>query len=575
MNERIRLAAIGAVQGLAVWALVDDWPEGHLLRAVFVGLLTFLAVSAAVFHFAWTGDRLRRLVTTAVATGLVYGLVATWIGLGLPGPESAAPSGDARVASWVVALVVTLYVLGPFVQIHQRSGRLRFPYPDLFLHAWNNFFVALVGGLFTGALWIVLLLWAGLFDLIGIDLFEELFEDGLFAWPASGAAIGFGVALGRESERVVATLRGITLALFRGLLPLVCFVALLFLASLPVTGLEPLWATDHASQLLLTWVAVTVLLFNAVYQDGSAAEPLPAWARRLVEAGLLAMTFFLAISAWGIGLRVAQYGLTPTRMWGILVWLVLAAYALGYAGAVVRRGSPWLPGVQGVNRIVAWLVVALGLLAHTAVLDPMGWSARSQLDRLVEGRVPAEGFDYGYLRFQLGREGAERFEELARLEEHPEIDEIRKGVEGVREADNYWSWQSQQERAPLLDAVVVVPEGAQAPPGLLAAIQDGPGLHGTQCPSEAPCTLFEASLLVGEPDAWVLASGREGWPLLQVFGRDGEGSFVHRGSLRPRGESQRDIGAALREGKFEAAPSPYLDLLIDGVRYRLEPACCP
>jgi hypothetical protein len=224
---------------------------------------------------------------------------------------------------------------------------------------------------------------------------------------------------------------------------------------------------------------------------------------------------------------------------------------------------------------VAWLVVALGLLAHTAALDPLGWSARSQLDRLVEGRVPAEGFDYGYLRFQLGREGAERFEELARLEAHPEIDEIRKGVEGAREADTYWAWQSQQKRAPLLDAVVVVPEGAQAPPGLFEAIQAGPGLQGTQCPSEAPCTLFEAPLLVGEPEAWVLASGREGWPLMQVFGRDGEGSFVHRGSLRPRGEAARGFAASLREGKFEAAPSPYRDLLIDGVRYRLEPACCP
>ena len=300
MNERLRerlgLAAAGALHGLAIWLLVETWPESHGLRAMAVSGLTFLSVTAVVLHFAWTGAERGRLAAITVATGLVYGAVAGWVGWTMPVVERLSPSAAERGLLWFNTSLLTLYVLGPFLQIFQRSGRLRFPYSDLFLHGWNNFFVALVGGLFVGALWTVLLMWAELFQLIGIELFEDLFTDELFAWPVTGAAAGFGIALGRESDRVVSTLRSITLAVFRGLLPLVCGVAVVFLGTLPFTGLETLWDTNHASQLLLSWVAVTVLFLNAVYQDGSDPAPLNAPLRRGIEAGLLAMTVFVGIA---------------------------------------------------------------------------------------------------------------------------------------------------------------------------------------------------------------------------------------------------------------------------------------
>jgi hypothetical protein len=574
VSERIGLASVGVAQGLAVWLLVEGWPEAPVAAAVCVGLLSFVAVSAAVLHFAWTGDRTARLAALAAGVGLVYGLVATWVGLGLPQAEAASHAGQDRVFTWILASVVTLYVLGPFLQIYQRTGRLSFPYDDLFLHSWNNFFVALVGALFTGALWTVLLLWAALFKLIGVEIFDDLFTKPVFVYSVTGAAVGFGLALGRESERVVATLRGITLKVFAGLLPLVCFVALLFLATLPLTGLDRLWGTDHASALLLGWVAVSVLFFNAVYQEGHRAEPLPPLALRLVEAGLLALLGFLAISAWGLWQRVAQYGLTPSRMWAVLLWLVLAAYALGYAVAVLRRGSPWLPLGRPVNRAVAWLVVGLGLLAHTPLLDPLGWSARSQYERLRDGRVAAGDFDYGYLRFQLGRAGTERFEELALLESHPEIETIRAGVAEARSVSGYWEWEQRHRPGADLAGLEVLAPGTAAPEGLLEAIRRNPDLRGQKCTAEVTCTLFLAEISDGPPDEWILIVGPARWARLYVFGEDESGDFHYRGSLATSGNPapSLDLPSAIRADGVRSVPSPYRDLLIEGVRYRLLPA---
>ncbi|HKJ24985.1 MAG TPA: DUF4153 domain-containing protein [Myxococcota bacterium] len=572
LRERLRLAMAGAAWGLAIWLLVDAWPDDHAWRALAVTGLTFLAVTAAVFHFAWTGAHRGRLVAITLATGALYAAVAGWVGWSLP-TEGLVSRGDGmRALTWVHASLVTLYVLGPFLQIFQRTGRLHFPYRDLFLHGWNNFFVALVGALFVGSLWAVLMLWGALFHLVGIDVFQDLFEKGWFASPVTGAAVGFGIALGREGERVVATLRGITLAVFRGLLPLVAFVALIFLATLPFTGLGGLWDTNHASQLLLIWVALAILFLNAVYQDGAGDDLPPPAIRRLVEAALLAMTAYVAIAAYGISLRIAQYGLTPQRFWGVLATVVLGAYAFGYAAAVLRRGEPWLRMVRVVNLAVALLVAAIGLLAHTPVLDPIGWSARSQFARLAEGRVTAADFDYGYLRFQLGRAGEDRLEALAALDGHPEIDAIRAGVAEARAAHDYWSWQQRNELALAPAQFTVFPEGGALPPGLIAfargsdAFRGGPG-----CDGDAACVAFAVELDGEAAEEWVLGITRWGHAELQAFavtdaGFEALGTFVSNG-----GPDAEGLSRSLESLDFGAIEPRHRDLRIGERRYRLVP----
>ncbi len=568
VRDRLWLAVTGGLQGLAIWVLAEAWPDEHAARAGAAALLSFLAVSSLVFHFVWSGASRGRLVALAVGTGLVYAATAGWVGWVVPVEFEIHRQDQQRVATWVIAALVTLYVLGPFLQIFQRTGRLHFPYEDLFLHGWNNFFVALVGALFVAALWTVLFLWAALFELVGIDFFGDLFGKACFISVVTGAAAGFGVALGRESERVVSTLRGITLAVFRGLLPLVAFVALIFLAVLPFTGLDVLWDTNHASQLLLTWVALTVLFLNAVYQDGSEREGgLPGPMRWLVEAALLAMAVFAAIAAYGISARIGQYGLTPQRVWMALATIVLGAYAFGYAGAVLRRGTPWLRAIRAVNLFVALLAVALGLLTHTPWLDPLGLSARSQFARLAEGRASAAEFDYGTLYFQLGQVGAERFEALAGLTGHPEHAEILAQMERTRLHTNYWEWN--QER-PGSEGLEFLTEKA-LPEGLHAAIRNmAQASHGHGCGGDNFCKAAPFDYDGEPPLEWLVAIGTEHWAQLHLLAETNEGFERIGESLNaPRAPRVLELFDAMREGRIEAVEPAHRDILIDGERYRV------
>ena len=572
-SERATLALVGAAQGLALWLLVEQWPEAHAARAAAAALLTFLAVSTLVFHFAWTGRDRGRLIARAVGVGAVYAAVAGWVGWQVPVDLVLHRGDEQRVFTWTLALLVTLYVLGPFLQIFHRTGRLHFPYEDLFLHGWNNFFIALVGQLFVSALWLVLLLWGALFDLVGIDFFEDLFSEEPFVYGVTGGAAGFGIALGRESERVIATLRGITLAVFRGLLPLVSFVALIFLATLPFPGLDVLWSTNHASQLLLTWVALTVLFLNAVYQDGSGRDPLPALLRRLVEAAFVAMTVYVAIAVYGLALRIGQYGLTPRRVWVGMAAVVLGGYALGYLIAVVRRGDPWLRAVRAVNLVVALIVVALGLLAHTPVLDPLAWSARSQFDRIASGRVPAAEFDYGTLYFKLGKVGYEKFEQLEALADHPEIATIREQAALARSFENYYAWQ----RARKVDAGIgrfeLLAPGLAWPDGLREAVQQmAIETIGAPCSDVTDCSGRPVEIDGSPPEEWIVVLGQDAWGQASVFALDAAGKWRRIGALE---SGQPLLGPelveALRAGDFEPVPPLHDDVSIGGRRYRIAP----
>lgn len=354
---------------------------------------------------------------------------------------------------------------------------------------------------------------------------------------------------------------------------MVCAVALVFLASLPFTGLDSLWSTNHASQLLLTWVALTVLFLNAVYQDGSGSASLPKPLERLVEASLLAITVFVGIAVYGISLRITQHGLTPTRMWGVLFAIVLGGYAGGYALAALRRGEPWLRTVPAVNRVVALLIVSLGLLVHTPLLDPVGWSARNQLGRLLDGRTTAADFDYGYLRFELGRDGAAALATLDGLEHHPDIDAIREGVATARAAGTHWEWT--KDRGPALshELFTVLPAGTELPDAVLsAARRRDENWIGDACKGVLFCAAFQTDLDGHPPDEWVLAIGADRWNQRWVFREAGDG-YEYAGRLVPVGLSSgaTDLEQDLKAMRIQPIEALYRDLRIGDTRYHLVP----
>ncbi len=468
-RNQIVLAAAGLVQGTLLWAAYEWWRNEPPTAALLAALIAFAIVAGLVFQLAWTGRDIGRLAVVVVGAGLLFASVALWVWWQVPASGAAFEGDDFRTWTLVLAASIALYILLPFIQIFQASGQTSFPYPELFRHSWNNFFIGALAGGFSGLYWALIELWAALFKILGIMIFRDIFHSDAFRLITLSAVFGMGIALGRENDAIINTLRRVTLALFRFLMPLLAVIALLFLAVLPFTGLGPLWKTGMASPLLLNLLVLMILFINAVFQDGETALPYPRAIRAVVEAALLAMPVFAALALYSIGLRIGQYGLMPERFYALLFGLIAVLYGAGYAAAVLRRTG--LALLRPVNLAMSLAVAALALLTHTPLLDPLAWSARDQYARLAEGRVDALQFDFAALRFKLGREGYERLGALEALQGHPERQVILAKVALVRGASSYYAVQPGREVYPLKEEHldVAIPSGT-LPEGLLAGL---------------------------------------------------------------------------------------------------------
>ena len=221
----------------------------------------------------------------------------------------------------------------PFLQASVRSGRpqLAPPYAELFEAGWQNTLVVVQAALFTVLFWALLFLWAELFDVVGVGVFESLFQEPAFAYPVTSVTFGYAVALAQSREQFVLLLRRHLFGVLLWLLPLVAFIASAFLVTLPATGLAPLWKTGHATFLML-WLQVFLLFFfNAAYQDGANPPPYPAVAPGGAARGVCRRA--------GVRLPVRLFALPPHR----------AARTVGgpdLGAAVHRRHRPVRRGVR-------------------------------------------------------------------------------------------------------------------------------------------------------------------------------------------------------------------------------------
>ena len=336
-------------------------------------------------------------------------------------PDTFFESGAYFIPTVLIAWYVTL----PFAQSWLKNGRVQFPYPDLFQFSWNNVLTIFTASLYTSLFWGSLGLWAAMFKILHIGFFAELFSKPPFIYLVTGTVFGFAVSINRSQRGLVANLRRTMLLIFQNLLPLPCFIALIFLATLPFTGLKLLWDTNHATLLMLNLQLYVVLFLNAVYQDGKEKPPYPLFVRRLVEAGVIVLPAYAALSAYALWLRVGQHGWSVSRVFAALAVFIAGLYVTGYAWAALKQETPWMKRVGPVNvRVAAW-VIALAVLVNTPLMDPRLITVRSQIKRLLSGAVAAEKFDYYYLRFSLGKPGRDALVRLSKLEGHPNAETIR------------------------------------------------------------------------------------------------------------------------------------------------------
>jgi hypothetical protein len=326
----------------------------------------------------------------------------------------ARPFGEFPVGSLagIFTITIGLACFKALMYLQQRASAVPLTYQVLFTYSWRNFLVGVLAALFTGIFWLILLLWGRLFRVIGIEFFWELFTEDWFAIPVLAVAFGLGISLFRDLTRVIDNITSLLHWLIKLLLPLVLFVAVVFLGALPFTGLELLWGTGSGTALLLWLLALVLFFTNAVYQDGREADPYPRWLHRAIYVGIAVMPVVAALAFYGLLLRVQQYGWTIERCWAFVVWAVLTLFAIGYVVGIVRRRDGWTGDLARVNTAMGLVVLAILLAANSPLLDFRKISLASQLERVESGEIELAEFDFWYAKQHLARPGYLAMEEM-------------------------------------------------------------------------------------------------------------------------------------------------------------------
>jgi Domain of unknown function (DUF4153) len=415
----IRLG-IGLTQGLALYLLyhaqdTNIWPATDGL--VFAPLLLAWLFSPVLLTLSLGEMPWRRAALWAGAAALMIAALAfydNWSAWPLDWSYSPDPTPRPHIMPSAGIFLfggAGLIIAHALVVGGHADHRFRASYPTHFDTAWKIALQLALAALFVAALWLLLFLGAGLFQLIKLDFFQKLIRHDWFAIPVTAMAVAGALHLTDIRPVLVRGARTLLLTPLSWLLPLITLIISGFLVSLLFTGLTPLWSVGHASALLLAGSASLIILINAAHQDGDAERMPPNILRWSGTLAAILPTPLALIAAYALFLRVEQHGWSADRVIMAATVLVALVYAGGYARAAVIRGR-WLAGIESWNFNVALFILALLVALFTPIADPTRIAVADQMARLESGRTVLAKFDFTYLRWHGGRYGMAALNQL-------------------------------------------------------------------------------------------------------------------------------------------------------------------
>ncbi len=459
------MAAVCAAAGLLFHTLMDrpglitsgQMPAWRQSGATFVGI--------AAISFVLTVEQRRWLWSLAFA--LAWGVVIALVGYFTASYNHFPSIFEFPFLSGLFAVLLA----APLFQTARDEGAWRFPYARLHGHAWTDAVIGAAALGFIGITFLLAWLIAGLFDLIGISLVKDLLNKGWFGWMLAGFAFGAAVGLLRERDALVATLQRLVMVVLGVLAPVLAAALVLFLISLPFTGLSGLWESRvPATPLMLLAAAGAVLLANAVIGNGADDRATSRVLRLSAMALVLAVLPLAIIAALSIGQRIGQYGWTPERMWGVVAVLVALAYGAAGWWAVAKERHGFDEPLRSIQTKLALGLCGLALFLALPILDFGAISAASQMTRFNVGKTPPKDFDWKAMAFDFGPAGRKRLAEIARSGPPDQ----RKLAATALAADNRYGVEAEvaaaQSAVNLGTMMRVYPDGAVVPEALRQAI---------------------------------------------------------------------------------------------------------
>ena len=457
------LVLVALIQGLLLFGLKETviyevWP--HDVRSAELLLWSICLCVPILLLLSLNTDNFKQTSIGAAAFAAVLVLIAGYVGFQLEPSESIYPSSMLWI--YGVTLAVLLFKVTMYLQIWADKQPLT--YAQLFLYSWRNTILVALCLLFVLIFGGILTLWAGLFSVVGINLFREIFSESWFLFPVLALANGLAFVIFRNLVGILDTMSRVLRALCQFLLPVLIFICLLFLICLPFVGISALWDTGRGTALVLWLQALILFFYNATYQNEMEASPYWKPIQRFISLGLLVLPIYSLIAIYGLWLRVDQYGLTVARCWAMVVTILLALFAIAYTINLLWFRANASDKFGWINVRMGLVVMALMVLVNTPFLDFRKATVRSQLATLESGEVSLEEFDVRYFARELGRPGYLALEQL-KLEQ----DEAFSGR--VAEAYRRWNAESvtlSEEQA--IEKIRRYPEELEIPEALLAEV---------------------------------------------------------------------------------------------------------
>ena len=324
----------GVVQGLLCYLLVTELIPHHSWW-IFYGLPGSLALSS-VLLFSVISFRQRALWGWLAVILAVVLAMSGWLKSNLNGDDSWRQYDALFRYGWCLLLMALMILPWIQFQLHPHPGSYR--YVHFYDQQWQNALTLLLIGVANGLVWLIFLLWSGLFELANITFFSHLFfETEWFIYLVIGLVTALTVILARQNVRLVSAIHKLLTLLATGLLPLVSLLAILFLVTLAFTGLTVISQRVSAALLLITLALSQLLLTAMVWQPQQSQLSYPRPLRYLIITAMVLTPVYAAIAGWALWMRIGQYGWTSERLHGTLVVVVLLVWSLGYVLSLLRR----------------------------------------------------------------------------------------------------------------------------------------------------------------------------------------------------------------------------------------------
>ena len=445
-------------------------------------------VTVATISFVLTVERARWW--WAIAFALAWAVV-----IALVGWFTARYNFNPTIFEWpYLSGLLAVMLAAPLFQTLRDEGRRSLPYGRLHGHAWADAVIGAASLAFTAIVFLLAYLIAALFDLIGIEQVRRLLDEGWFEWMLAGFAFGAAVGLLRERDRLLPMLQRLVRIVLEVLAPPLAVALVLFLASVPFTGLQKFWKSGVPdTPLLLLAGAGAILLANTVFaEDPESRSPNPIL--RGSSLLLVAVVFPLAvIAALSLAIRIDQYGWTPERMWGVVAILVASAYGIAGWYAIWRRRSEFDIPLRQLQTALAIAVCGIALFLALPIVDFGTVSADSQVARLESGNVSPAKFDWAAMAFNFGPAGRS---ELRRIASAPAgaPDTRTMAAAALKATDRWGATQEKLVAGPPPVQISVFPKSARVPPDFAAWL-----LRGTH-EKEAFCSEGGACRVYPQPD---------------------------------------------------------------------------